>query len=77
MSGHWNVDLTKFDASTRLSELGEIEGTRWMLEMYRDNGDPTLGDVAKQYLNMSGQDAFAGMAAKVADTLESLFREGA
>ncbi len=76
MSGHWNVDLTKFDPSTRLSELGEIEGTRGMLEMYRDNGNPTLGEVAKQYLNMSGQDAFVGTAVKVADTLESLFREG-
>jgi alkanesulfonate monooxygenase SsuD/methylene tetrahydromethanopterin reductase-like flavin-dependent oxidoreductase (luciferase family) len=47
-----------------------------MLEMYRDNGNPTLGEVAKQYLNMSGHDAFVGTATKVADTLEWLFREG-
>lgn len=48
MSGHFNVDLTRFSGDTRLSEFGEIEGTRDMFEMYRDDGDPTLVEVAKQ-----------------------------
>ncbi len=76
MSGHWNVDLRKFAPDTRVSELGEVDGTRGMVEMYKADGDPTLAEIAKQYLNMAGQDAFVGTAVQVADTLEWLFDEG-
>jgi FMN-dependent oxidoreductase (nitrilotriacetate monooxygenase family) len=76
MSGHWNIDLTRLPPDTRLSELGEVDGTRGMVELYKANGDPTLAEVASEYLNMAGQDAFVGTPAKVADTLEWLFEDG-
>ncbi len=76
MSGHWNLDLTKYPPGTRLSALGDVDGTRGMVEMYKADGDPTLAEVAKTYLNMAGQDPFIGTPAKVADTLQWLFEDG-
>lgn len=76
MSGHWNVDLSRLPPETRLSELGDVEGTRGMVELYRADGDPTLAEVARQYLNMASQEAFVGTPAKVADTLQWLFEDG-
>jgi long-chain alkane monooxygenase len=76
MSGHWNIDLRRFPPETRLSELGEVEGTRGMVEMYKADGDPTLAEMAGRYLNMAGQDAFVGTPAMVADTLQWLFEDG-
>lgn len=76
MSGHWNVDLTQFPPDTRLSELGEVEGTRGMVEQYKADGDPTLAEVAKEYLNMASQDLFVGTPSRVADTLQWMFEEG-
>ncbi len=76
MSAHWNVDLSRLPPETRLSELGDVEGTRGMVELYRADGDPTLAVVARQYLNMASQDAFVGTPAKVADTLQWLFEDG-
>lgn len=76
MSGHWNVDLTRYPPETRLSELGDVGGTRGMVEFYREQGDPTIAEVARTYLNMSSQDGFVGTPAKVADTLQWMFEDG-
>ena len=76
MSGHWNVDLRTYPPDTRISELGDVEGTRGMVEGYRDAGDPTLAEVAKSYLNMASQRPFVGTPAQVADTMQRLFEEG-
>ncbi len=76
MSSHFNIDLTGFDPDTRLSELGDVEGTRGMVELYKGSADPTLAEVAGQYLNMAAQDAFVGTPSDVADTLQGLFEDG-
>lgn len=76
MSGHWNLDLAKLPPDTRLSELGDVEGTRGMVEMYKGDGDPTIAEVAKSYLNMASQEPFVGTPEDVADTLQWLFEEG-
>ncbi len=76
MSGHWNMDLTALPPDTRLSALGEIEGTRGMVEAFQATGDPTLAEVARSYLNMASQEAFVGTPEKVADTLQDLFENG-
>lgn len=76
MSGHWNVDLTRYSPGTRISELGDVDGTRGMVAFYRDQGDPTIAEVARTYLNMSSQDVFIGTPAKVADTLQWMFEDG-
>lgn len=76
MSGHWNVDLTRYPPETTMSQLGEVGGTQGMVEFYRDQGDPTIAEVARSYLNMASQDAFIGTPAKVADTLQWLYEDG-
>ncbi len=76
MSAHWNVDLKAYHPDTPISALGDVDGTRGMVELYRDRGDPTLAEVAGEYLNMASQDEFVGTPAKVADTLQWLFEDG-
>ena len=76
MSAHWNVDLSEFAPDTRLSELGDVDGTRGMVEGFRDAGDPTLAEVARTYLNFSAQSGMVGTPATVADRLQELFEEG-
>lgn len=77
ISGHWNVDLRR-PPDTRLSELGQIEGTRSVVEAYTADGDgPSLAEVASHYLNIAGQESFVGTPEKVAETFQRRFKEGA
>lgn len=76
MAGHFNLDLTKVDIDTPVSQLPQIEGTRGMLAIYtKNNPDITFRQIAASYLNLAAGGP-AGTAEQVADAMQHLHEEG-
>lgn len=76
MAGHFNLDLTKVDLDTPVSQLPQIDGTRGMLAMYTDaNPDITFRQIAQSYLNLAAGGP-AGTPEQVADAMQALFEDG-
>ena len=79
MSGHFNVDLTRFDVDTPISKLVglDVTGTKGMFETYsRQNPNITLRDIAGSYLSGSDDNAMAGTPDQIADYMMHLIDEG-
>lgn len=76
MAGHFNLDLTRVDLDTPVSQLPEIDGTRGMLAMYTEaNPDITFRQIAHSYLNLAAGGP-AGTPQQVADAMQHLFEKG-
>lgn len=79
MSGHFNIDLSGFDADTPVSQLEglEITGTKGMFESYTSrNPDITLRKIADSYLSSSDDSALAGTGDQVADAMIQHLEDG-
>ena len=79
MSGHFNVDLTRFDVDMPISKLVglDVTGTKGMFETYsRQNPNITLRDIAGSYLSGSDDNAMAGTPDQIADYMMHLIDEG-
>ena len=79
MSGHFNIDLSKFDVDTPVTELKDfnVSGTVGMFESYlNDNSKVTLRDIASTYLSGSDDNPMAGTGDQVAEYMIHLIEEG-
>lgn len=79
MSGHFNLDLSKFDVDTPVNQLTDlvVTGTKGMFEVYtKTNPAITLREIAGTYLSGSDDNPMAGTSAQIADHMVYLLEEG-
>jgi len=79
MSGHFNVDLNRFDIDTPVNQLKDlvVTGTQGMFEAYtKTKPDITLREIAGSYLSGSDDNPMAGTPSQVADHMVYLLEEG-
>lgn len=79
MSGHFNIDLNRFDIDTPVNQLKDlvITGTKGMFEAYTmTKPDITLREIAGTYLSGSDDNPMAGTPSQIADHMVYLLEEG-
>lgn len=79
MSGHFNVDLTRFDVDTPVNQLTDlvVTGTKGMFEAYtKSKPDITLREIGGSYLSGADDNPMAGTPKQIADHMVYLLEEG-